>query len=349
MCVGFYGTIPPMIYDCFSFFNELDLLEIRLNVLKDVVDRFVLVEAGETHSGRPKPLYFKENEERFAAFRDRLVYVCIEKFPPVCATDWARENYQRNAVAEGLKDAKDDDVVLISDLDEIPRPEKIAAFAGRPGVTVFDQTYYAFYLNYRNVRQQWWYGTRMLSCRDFRHAFDGVKVAEDEFLPSAVNEGTTASKIRCRRLPRSRGGQRIVKDGGWHFTCLGGAEALARKIASFAHQEYNPGEGKVRISDLEEMIRAGKGPFWEMRCFVEEIDGTYPDYIRRNAASYPALVLQATADGAGRRAFARWFQTARGKVIGMCERAMPAWFGRLLHGMKVGVRRVLARVRVILV
>ena len=56
-----------MTYDCFSFFNELDLLEIRLNVLKDAVDKFVLVEAGETHSGKPKPLYFKENEARFAA------------------------------------------------------------------------------------------------------------------------------------------------------------------------------------------------------------------------------------------------------------------------------------------
>ena len=57
-----------MIYDCFTFFNELDLLEIRLNVLRDVVDRFVLVEAGETHTGKRKPLYFRENAARFAAF-----------------------------------------------------------------------------------------------------------------------------------------------------------------------------------------------------------------------------------------------------------------------------------------
>ena len=92
-----------MIYDCFSFFNELDLLEIRLNVLKDVVDKFVLVEAGETHTGKPKPLYFKENEARFAAFRDRIIYVAIERFPEVCTTSWARENWQRNAIAEGLK------------------------------------------------------------------------------------------------------------------------------------------------------------------------------------------------------------------------------------------------------
>ena len=108
-----------MIYDCFGFFNELDLMEIRLNVLKDVVEKFVLVEAGETHSRKTKPLYFKENAARFAEFRDRIVYVGIERFPDVCVTDWARENYQRNAIADGLKGAKDDDV-LVSDLDEIP-------------------------------------------------------------------------------------------------------------------------------------------------------------------------------------------------------------------------------------
>lgn len=328
-----------MIYDCFSFFNELDLLEIRLNVLKDAVDRFVLVEAGETHTGRPKPLYFKENEARFARFRDRISYVCIEKFPAVCTTDWARENWQRNAIAEGLKDAKDDDIVLISDLDEIPRPEKIVEFAGRPGVTVFDQTYYAFYLNYRNVRQQWWHGTRMLSYRDFRHAFDGVKVAEDEFLPAAVNEGTTASKIRCRRLPRSRGGQRIVKNGGWHFTCLGGAEAVARKLASFAHQEYNPGEGNILISDIEAMIRAGKGPFWEMSCFPVEIDGSYPACIRDGSLYFPGLVIQTTDLAVKDRRFERCLQTLKGKVVGACERTVPAWLGRLLHRAKVLIRR----------
>ena len=324
-----------MIYDCFSFFNELDLLEIRLNVLKDVVDKFVLVEAGETHSGKPKPLYFKENEARFAAFRDRIVYVCIEKFPDVCRTDWGRENYQRNAIAKGLVGARDDDVVLISDLDEIPRPESIAKFAGKPGVAVFDQTYYAFYLNYRNVRQQWWHGTRMVSYRDFCHAFDGVEVMRNEFLPEWVNEGTTASKIRCRRLPRSRGGQRIVRNGGWHFTCLGGAEAVAKKIASFAHQEYNPGEGNVSLAALERMIREGKGPFWEMRCFAEKIGGGYPQYILENQPAYSKLIYPVDAEYLRANRWPRLCHTLRGKMIGVCERAMPSWLGNVLHRVKM--------------
>ena len=327
-----------MIYDCFSFFNELDLLEIRLNVLKDVVDKFVLVEAGETHSGRPKPLYFRESEARFAAFKDRIVYVCIEKFPDVCKTDWARENYQRNAIAEGLKDAKDDDVVLVSDLDEIPRPEVVSGLTGTPGVKVFDQTYYSFYLNYRNVRQQWWHGTRMVSYRDFCHAFDGVDVYEDEFLPSAVNAGTTASKIRCRRLPRARGGQTIVKNGGWHFTCLGGAAAVAKKIASFAHQEFNPGDKNIRIEDIESMIRAGRGPFWEMRCFAEKFDDSYPEYVRENQSAYPSLIYPVSEKYLRDVRWSRLYHTLRGKLIGACELAMPQCVANILHRAKLWLK-----------
>jgi len=324
-----------MIYDCFSFFNELDLLEIRLNVLKDVVDKFVLVEAGETHTGKPKPLYFKENEPRFAEFRDRIIYIGIEKFPAVCQTSWGRENYQRNMIAEGLKGAKDDDIVLISDLDEIPRPEKIAEYATLPGVKAFDQTYYAFYLNYRNVRQQWWLGTRMVSYRDFCHAFDGIDVYRDEFLPEWVNEGTTASKIRCRKLPRSRGGQHVIKNGGWHFTCLGGAEAVAKKIASFAHEEYNPGDKNISIASLEAMIRAGRGPFWEMRCFAEPVDKTYPNYICDHAAGLAHLLFPVDCAYVRRNHVSRALQTLKGKAIGFLELSTPSWIRNILHVIRM--------------
>ena len=110
-----------MTYDCFPFFNELDLLEIRLNVLKDVVDRFVLVEAGETHTGKTKPFCFAANRDRFAAFADRIVYRRIEKFPAGHGA-WWNENYQRNEISKVLSEigVRDEDDILISDLDEIP-------------------------------------------------------------------------------------------------------------------------------------------------------------------------------------------------------------------------------------
>jgi hypothetical protein len=178
----------------------------------------------------------------------------------------------------------------------------------------------------------------MLSYRDFCHVFDGVKVYEDEFLPPAVNEGTTASKIRCRRLPQSRGGQRIVKKGGWHFTCLGGVEAVAKKIASFAHQEYNPGEGKVSLAALEKMIREGKGPFWEMRCFAESIDESYPRYIQDGQHDYSNLIYPVDQCYLRRVRFPRLIHTVRGKLIGVCERTVPTSVGNILHRLKLRMR-----------
>ena len=328
-----------MTYDCFSFFNELDLLEIRLNVLKDVVDKFVLVEAGETHAGKPKPLYFKENVSRFAEFKDRIIYVCIEKFPEICKTDWGRENFQRNAIAEGLKNARDDDTILISDLDEIPRPEKIVKYAGTSGIKVFDQRYYAYYLNYVNVLQQYWHGTRMLSYRDFCHVFDGIDTIKNDLLPEWVNEGTTASKIRCRWLPRSRGKTTIIKDGGWHFTSLGGVQVLAEKVRSFAHQEYNPGEDKLDISALERLIKQGRGPFWEMRCYGIPLETSdLPSYILSNTEKYSPLIFPVDATYMKRTKIPRLLSTIRGKAKRFCECFAPESLRNWLHMLKVRLR-----------
>ncbi|MBO6167304.1 MAG: hypothetical protein J6P13_03005 [Kiritimatiellae bacterium] len=115
-----------MIYDCFSFFNELDILEIRLNALKDVVDRFVLVEAVKTHSGQPKKLYFEENKDRYKPFLDKIIHVIVDNEPhlpekcPKLTAAWAYENHQRNVIVRGLARIGADDVLLISDLDKIP-------------------------------------------------------------------------------------------------------------------------------------------------------------------------------------------------------------------------------------
>lgn len=329
-----------MIYDCFSFFNELDLLEIRLNVLKDVVDRFVLVEAGETHAGKPKPFYFEENRGRFAAFLDRIEYVKIERFPKECKTAWWRENIQRNAIADGLRGAKDEDTIIISDVDEIPRPEKISQWAGTLGVKRFLQEYYAFYLNFHNVRWRRWCGTQMLCYRDFRCVYDGVEFYENEFLIPELNKGTTASKIRSRNLPRSRGGTIVVQDGGWHFTSLGGVEAVARKMASFAHQEYNPGEGKIDFAEIKRVIEYGGGVFWKMNCFGEEIDETFPDYIRENQAKYAHLIFNVTPEYKRRVRWARFWRTLQGRIIQLGEWMCPPAFHNWLHLLKMKIRKV---------
>ena len=124
-----------MLYDAFLFYNEMRLLEIRLNELKNVVDRFVIVESNITFQGKPKPLYFWDNRDRFSAFQDRIIHVPVVDMP---ATDdpWQREYYQRNCIARGLTDCSSDDVIMISDADEIPKADVVAQISDKkyPGI-----------------------------------------------------------------------------------------------------------------------------------------------------------------------------------------------------------------------
>ena len=326
-----------VIYDCFSFFNELDLLEIRLNVLKDVVDRFVLVEAGETHTGKPKPFYFEENRGRFAAFADRIVYRKIDRFPAGHGA-WWNENYQRNVISEVLAEAgaKDDDDILISDLDEIPNPDAVRRWQGTPGVKVFRQTFYSFYLNYRNVRETNLYTTKMLSYRDSKSIYDGVKVYENEFLPGDINEGTTLTKIRRRWLPRSRGGEIRVRDGGWHFTCLGGAAAMVRKMRAVApHHDFNPDDPSLTEESMAALIAQGRGPAHKMHCFGEPIGETFPQYIRENQERYAHRIFKITPEYLKRVRWARLGRTLQGRVIGFAEWLCPPALHNWLHLVKM--------------
>lgn len=113
-----------MVYDCFLFFNELELLELRLHELADVVDRFVIVEATHTHTGLPKPLHFAENRHRFRKFKERILHVVVrEHFPRMRPGKFA--DYQRDAVRQALADCRPDDIILFSDVDEIPCPDKV--------------------------------------------------------------------------------------------------------------------------------------------------------------------------------------------------------------------------------
>ena len=192
-----------MIYDCFSFFNELDILELRLNVLKDVVDRFVLVEAARKHSGEAKPLYFEENKARFAEFTDRIIHVVVVDepvTPPECPkliASWAFENHQRNAIVRGLKDARPEDTIMISDLDEIPDPGKVKEYVGREGVGMFDLLATSFYFNLVSMNYpRWTRGTKILTWKTFND--ERIYNVKDFgiCMPEFANRGPTATRVR---------------------------------------------------------------------------------------------------------------------------------------------------------
>lgn len=114
----------PRIVDAFLFYNEVELLEYRLDVLWDVVDMFVITEATLTFTGRPKPMYF--DKERYAKYLSKIVHVVVEDVPRDAPSAWTREAFQRDSIARGFQGLERDDVILLSDVDEIPNPEVLA-------------------------------------------------------------------------------------------------------------------------------------------------------------------------------------------------------------------------------
>lgn len=285
-----------MVYDCFSFFNELDLLEIRLNVLKDVVDRFVLVEATQTHTGQPKQLYYSENSSRFAAFKDKIVHVVVddfslaEKFATERERAWARENIQRNAIAKGLTEAKSDDVVIISDLDEIPDPASVIKASGTAGITRIGMRLYYYFLNYRNYSiPEWRLGTQVLHFSDFIDPKNYKDFKFGQFVLKGVNRIPSASMIRFTSSDRT------IRDGGWHFSYLGGIASIKSKLASFAHTEF---DAKAKSDEwIRDRINKGEDIFLRGdRLFAEEIDESYPRYIVANRDKLAHLIYKVDAE-----------------------------------------------------
>ena len=278
-----------MVYDCFQFFNELDILKIRLNVLAPVVDKFVISEATETFSGLKKPLYYEENKELFAEFQDKIIHVVVDDTPQ--GDTHYRDTFQKNAVTRGLEGCKDEDIIIFSDLDEIPNPDKIREILQNfheDKIYHFAQRLFYCYLNmeevsgsllsyageFEGVEHKKWIGTKMCSYKLLRE--QNLKLGELRF-PERKEIG-----IR-------------VEDGGWHFGYMGGhgekdiKKRVQEKVVSAAHQEYN---SKHVLSNVTDQIKDGKDIFGRNAQFVRcEIDDSFPQYIREHQDELDFLIM----------------------------------------------------------
>ncbi len=204
-----------MIYDSFIFFNELDILEVRLHELAPVVDRFVLVESPFTFTGKSKPLYFEENKDRF---KDYNIVHIVAGFPPHVGDPdpqqiWENETYQRQCLSDGPYSPND--IVLVSDVDEIPSREIIGQLTPKEPVKIRHRfSYYYFNMVQKNPPKQ-------------------------EF--GAV--ASTASVLRAAtpQVMRNCGYDLRMPElhGGWHLSYMGGPQAIKKKLQSFSHQEFN--------------------------------------------------------------------------------------------------------------
>ncbi len=222
-----------MVIDLFYFNNELDVLEIRLNILNDYVDKFIIIEARETFSGIPKPLYYLENKERFAKWNDKIIHHIAEETPELRKQAilspntgsgehyWVREFIQKESAKDALSFCKDNDIVFISDVDEIWQPRLLNNVIEKNVVYKPRQLPYLYYLNQR-TDEDWlgWTGTVFARYNNIKNA--------------CINHLRTDGMTEYKVLP----------NGGWHFNSIGGKN---RKKESFKHPIYeNESEWKRR-------------------------------------------------------------------------------------------------------
>lgn len=233
------------VYDCFMFFNEFDLLEIRLNTLDTVVDKFVLVEADHTHSGKKKPLYFDEvkDQERFAKFNSKIIHI-IENVFPEGKDSWELENAQRNAIIKGLDTASPNDIIIISDSDEIVNPT-IFPLDYINGPYKLQQSFYYYYFNCKVDHD----GSTAIVCR-MQNILDAPNI---------------------QTLRELEGSIPVISKAGWHFSYFGGVDNIVEKIEALAHTENDKVEIKNK-SKIEEHIQNGEDLFGRpVNCFILDL------------------------------------------------------------------------------
>jgi beta-1,4-mannosyl-glycoprotein beta-1,4-N-acetylglucosaminyltransferase len=274
------------IYDCFLFFNELDLLEIRLNELNSVVDKFVLVECSTTFSSKEKPFYFEENKKRYNKFLDKIIHIKVNDTPDLPAKIGRMgvvhnrheiEMYQRDCIARGLINCKSDDVILLSDIDEIPRIESIKQacelLKETNQIIGFKQRFFYYFIN----------GLCLTGNSNKEIVWNGTTACSYNSFPGAENmrkqKGNTPHQIN---------------NAGWHFSYLGGVENIALKIESFAHAEWDNEQVKDR-NRLKKVIESGLDLFSrheKQRQVYIPLDTTFPKYIIDNKEKFSHLIKE---------------------------------------------------------
>jgi beta-1,4-mannosyl-glycoprotein beta-1,4-N-acetylglucosaminyltransferase len=279
------------VYDVFPFFNELDILDIRLNTLNSVVDYFLITEATTTFSGMEKKLFLSENIDLFSKFRDKIIIQVVDDVPDLgpFERDWYQRDQAKVILSESLNE---NDLILYGDVDEIPKPESVILASKELSETIkiihFAQNLNYYYLNlmetsgtlisyageYENIMHKKWLGTT-LSKWSYAEQFTMTELRNPEH-----------KKVGFR-----------MDDGGWHFSYVGGeygasVEQRSKiKVASSAHQELN---NKKIVRKIGKRTSKHKDIFGRKgACFETIVEKNYlPVYVQENLNNFDYLLAK---------------------------------------------------------
>ncbi len=266
--------------DCFMYFDEDMVLDIRLNTLIDEVDKFIIVEATKNHAGIDKKLNFKF--ENFLKFKNKIIYIVVDDMPMnVIAPKkgWhenhARDQFQRNAIERGYKDFSDEDIIMISDIDEIPNPKSIKEFKIKNKFACFLQKNFQSKINLLNVSDEKWPGTKICQKKYLKSPqwLRDIKIKKKSFW-----------KIFSEKI-------QIIDNGGWHFSFLKNPESIRNKIISYSHQEYNKKEF-TNTDLIRKRISLGEDLFKRKINYKKiELDHSFPEYIIKNKERFKDWIV----------------------------------------------------------
>lgn len=251
------------IFDCFTFFNEVELLELRLKLLSPYVDYFILVEANVTHRGKIKPLVYKLNEDKFLKYKNQIIYVNLNlDVRNTHPNDWYIENLQRDSILRGLEKCNDNDLVIVSDLDEIPNPLILKQIKEnnlqiKKNLLKCHRVY-----RKRNLKLTAYYNYFLLLKKQFQNAsvLDILNITPLALLQNHyyyyVNYlhpdkwcGSVISLYKNMKTPQSLRDLRrrlpVIKDGGWHFAYMGGYDRILKKVNSTVDENSNRNVNKI--------------------------------------------------------------------------------------------------------
>ncbi len=283
------------------YFDEDLLLDLRLNILNKYVKKFIITEATYTHNGNKKKLNFDIN--RFSKFKDKIKYIVVDEEPPtlleledgeskekkgekLILNGMARDYYQREKLIDGIKDAQAEDLILISDLDEIPNLSDVNFSNIGNRILIFEQKmfYYKLNLFYEDFV---WQGTKGIKRKQF---------ISPQWLRNIKGKNYPKWRIDVLFSKKKYSNLFFIKNGGWHFTCLRTPQELEKKLLNFAHH-YEYEESGLNINDLKKLIHEKrvmydhkvdqKGYKWSGKSILKAIDKNYlPSYINHNLEKY---------------------------------------------------------------
>ena len=268
------------IYDCFSYWDEDLLLELRLNILNDYVDFFIIVEGNKTWQNNPKKLNF--DIEKFNKFKNKIIYIPVKDLPDG-DNPYLRENFQRNCIIRGLSNAKDNDLIIISDLDEIPNPKKIINFKSNMRYAVFKQKHFYYKLNLLNIHNPNWHGSRICIKKYLK---------SPQWLRDLKFKKRPFWRIDKFRL------NNIIEDGGWHFCNLKTPENLLYKYKNLCetNDPYNFKESidekYLNVENISKKINEGKDLIGREDIYKKiNFDESFPDYLINNKENFKNWIV----------------------------------------------------------